>query len=281
MQSVTSTWWPAPAKLNLCLHINGRRADGYHELQTLFQFIDWCDYLRFTPRSDDLITLTPAIDGVANDDNLIVRAAQLLRQYSGYQGGVDIELDKQLPMGGGIGGGSSDAATTLVVLNHLWQTQVSVDELAAMGLTLGADVPVFVRGFAAMADGVGEQLRSVEVNEPYYLVVVPNVSVSTQAVFSHPNLTRNSVKIPSLELHPELWQNDCQKVVCQQHPQVAKALSWLLEYAPSKMTGTGCCVFGEFSSKADALAALDHLPQGWTAKVTKGCNRSPLLALLC
>ncbi|MFI3246416.1 MAG: 4-(cytidine 5'-diphospho)-2-C-methyl-D-erythritol kinase [Ferrimonas sp.] len=273
------TWWPAPAKLNLCLHINGRRADGYHELQTLFQFIDWADYLQFQPRSDHAITLSPALPGVDNEHNLIVRAARLLQQHSSTTQGADIVLDKRLPMGGGIGGGSSDAATTLVVLNHLWNTQLSTDKLAELGLTLGADVPVFVRGLAAMADGVGEQLRPVTLAEPWYLVLVPPVEVATADVFAAAELTRDTPKIKQLEQQPQYWQNDCQTVVCQRYPQVAKALEWLLKYAPSKMTGTGCCVFGEFATKNDAEAARAAMPKGWVGTVTRGCNRSPLLAM--
>ncbi|MBY5992742.1 4-(cytidine 5'-diphospho)-2-C-methyl-D-erythritol kinase [Ferrimonas balearica] len=268
--------WPAPAKLNLCLHINGRRDDGYHELQTLFQFLDVGDRLSFGITDDGDITLTPAIEGVANEDNLIVRAARRLQAHTGTPLGAHIQLEKVLPMGGGLGGGSSDAATTLVALNHLWGTAVDEDTLAELGLALGADVPVFVRGRAAMADGVGEQLRPVTVAEPWYLVVVPDVEVSTAEVFGHPDLTRDTPKIPALETQPERWQNDCQAVVCQTYPQVAKALSWLIEYAPSKMTGTGSCVFGQFAQRDSALAALNDLPKEWQGFVARGCNLSPL-----
>ncbi|MBY5921917.1 4-(cytidine 5'-diphospho)-2-C-methyl-D-erythritol kinase [Ferrimonas balearica] len=276
----TSAFWPAPAKLNLCLHINGRRPDGYHELQTLFQFLDVGDRLSFEITEDGEIALTPEVAGVAHDDNLIVRAARRLQSHTGTHKGALIHLDKGLPMGGGLGGGSSDAATTLVALNHLWDTKVDEDTLAELGLALGADVPVFVRGRAAMADGVGEKLRPVEVDEPWYLVVVPDVEVSTAAVFGHPHLTRNTPKIAALETQPERWQNDCQSVVCDTYPQVAKALSWLIEYAPSKMTGTGSCVFGRFSDQTQAQAALAQLPAQWRGFVAKGCNLSPLQAKL-
>ncbi|QIZ77088.1 4-(cytidine 5'-diphospho)-2-C-methyl-D-erythritol kinase [Ferrimonas lipolytica] len=276
----SSTWWPAPAKLNLCLHVNGKRSDGYHELQTLFQFVDWCDYLQFTVRNDNHITLNPELPGVPAHSNLIVKAARMLQQHSGVTLGADITLDKRLPMGGGIGGGSSDAATTLVALNQLWQTNIAVDELAQMGLSLGADVPVFVRGLAAMADGVGEQLRPVTVAEPWYLIIVPAVEVATADIFAAKDLPRDTAKITNLEKQPAQWKNDCQQVVCNRYPQVAKALAWLVDYAPSKMTGTGCCVFGQFALKSDAEAALAEMPTGWTATVTKGCNRSPLLALI-
>ncbi|WP_298439949.1 4-(cytidine 5'-diphospho)-2-C-methyl-D-erythritol kinase [uncultured Ferrimonas sp.] len=279
MPTSADTWWPAPAKLNLCLHINGRRPDGYHELQTLFQFIDWCDYLQFRPRSDGNITLSPPLPGVPSDSNLIVKAARMLQQHSGCQQGVDIILDKRLPMGGGIGGGSSDAATTLVALNAIWQTNVDNATLAQMGLTLGADVPVFIGGVAAMADGVGEQLRPVTVEQPWYLLVVPDVEVSTAAIFNAAELPRDTPKIADLEHLPAHWKNDCQQLVCDRYPQVANSLSWLLEYAPSKMTGTGCCVFGQFASKINAEAARAKMPKGWKAAVAKGCNRSPLLAL--
>ncbi|MBW3139975.1 4-(cytidine 5'-diphospho)-2-C-methyl-D-erythritol kinase [Ferrimonas balearica] len=276
----SSAAWPAPAKLNLCLHINGRRPDGYHELQTLFQFVDFADQLHFDITDDGVIALTPAIPGVAHDDNLIVLAARRLQAHTGTHKGARIHLDKRLPMGGGLGGGSSDAATTLVALNHLWNTGVDEDTLADLGLALGADVPVFVRGRAAMADGVGEKLRPVNVEEPWYLVVVPDVEVSTAEVFGHPDLTRDSAKITALETQPERWHNDCQAVVCKAYPQVAKALSWLVEYAPSKMTGTGSCVFGRFDEQHQAQAALEQLPTEWQGFVARGCNLSPLQAKL-
>ncbi|SDJ04527.1 4-diphosphocytidyl-2-C-methyl-D-erythritol kinase [Ferrimonas sediminum] len=269
--------WPAPAKLNLFLHINGRRQDGYHELQSLFQFVDHCDQLHFRARRDDGITLSPAIDGVANDDNLIVRAARLLQRHCDCPFGADIELEKVLPMGGGLGGGSSNAATTLVALNRLWQLNLSEDELAELGLSLGADVPVFVRGLAAVADGVGEILRPVEIDQPWYLVVAPNVAVSTAEIFQAPELTRNSPKLAQPELRPSQWHNDCVGAVIQRYGQVANALGWLIQYAPSQMTGTGSCIFGTFSSQEEALVALADLPDEWRGFVARGCNRSPLL----
>ncbi|USD38257.1 4-(cytidine 5'-diphospho)-2-C-methyl-D-erythritol kinase [Ferrimonas sp. SCSIO 43195] len=269
--------WPAPAKLNLFLHINGRRQDGYHELQSLFQFVDHCDQLHFTVRQDADITLSPAIDGVANDDNLIVRAARLLQSHCDCSLGVDIELEKVLPMGGGLGGGSSNAATTLVALNRLWQLNLGEDQLAELGLSLGADVPVFVRGLAAVADGVGEILRPVEIAQPWYLVVAPNVAVSTAEIFQAPELTRNSPKLAQPELRPSQWHNDCVGAVIQRYGQVANALGWLIQYAPSQMTGTGSCIFGTFSSQEEALVALADLPDEWRGFVARGCNRSPLL----
>ncbi|MBU0852374.1 MAG: 4-(cytidine 5'-diphospho)-2-C-methyl-D-erythritol kinase, partial [Gammaproteobacteria bacterium] len=203
---------PAPAKLNLMLHILGRRADGYHELQTLFQFLDYGDELTFRPRADGQIRLHTDLPGVDHDSNLIVRAARLLQTHSGCAQGADIELSKHLPMGGGIGGGSSDAATTLLGLDHLWQTHLGEDTLAEIGLALGADVPVFVRGRAAFAEGVGERLQPVELNEPWYLIIAPQVSVSTAEIFSDPELTRNTPAITVRSLLAGGGHNDCQPV---------------------------------------------------------------------
>ncbi|MGB0895163.1 MAG: 4-(cytidine 5'-diphospho)-2-C-methyl-D-erythritol kinase [Parashewanella sp.] len=273
--------WPAPAKLNLLLHINGRRSDGYHELQTLFQFIDKCDYLNFSIRDDDQLILHSALNQVvAQTDNLILKAAKLLKQATHFNGGADIFLEKNLPMGGGLGGGSSDAATTLVALNHLWNTQISTDELAKIGLKLGADVPVFIRGFAAFAEGVGEHLQPVKLQEKHYLIIAPDVHVSTMAVFQHPELPRNTPKLSLENLLTNPWKNDCQSLVCQTYPQVAKALEWLVEYAPSRMTGTGACVFAEFDDEQLAINALKQLPSHLNGFVAKGCNQSPLQAVL-
>ncbi|TKB49468.1 4-(cytidine 5'-diphospho)-2-C-methyl-D-erythritol kinase [Ferrimonas sediminicola] len=269
--------WPAPAKLNLFLHINGRRGDGYHELQTLFQILDYGDTLHFSVTDDAEVSLLPAVEGIANEDNLIVRAARLLQRHTGCTLGATIELEKRLPMGGGLGGGSSDAATTLVALNALWKLNLDEDTLAALGLSLGADVPVFVRGRAAVADGVGEKLRPVEIDEPWYLVIAPGVEVATAEIFGHPNLIRNTPKLAQPELRPSQWHNDCTPVVLQTHGQVANALGWLIQYAPSQMTGTGSCVFGTFSTREEALNAYAELPNEWQGFVARGCNRSPLL----
>lgn len=269
--------WPAPAKLNLFLHINGRREDGYHELQSLFQFVDHGDLLHFAITDDGHISLTPEVEGVNHDDNLIVRAAKLLQQHSGTHQGALIELKKQLPMGGGLGGGSSDAATTLVALNQLWQLNLSVDTLAELGLSLGADVPVFVRGLASVADGVGEKLRPVEVEEPWYLVVAPGIEVSTAEIFGAPDLIRDSAKLAQPEFHQTQWRNDCVGAVIKRYGQVANALAWLIEYAPSQMTGTGSCIFGTFTNQEDAQYALAELPSEWQGFVARGRNRSPLL----
>ncbi|OOF21644.1 4-(cytidine 5'-diphospho)-2-C-methyl-D-erythritol kinase [Salinivibrio sp. IB574] len=275
-----TTFWPAPAKLNLFLYINGRREDGYHELQTLFQFLDVGDTLAITPNQTGTISLSPAMEGVKEDDNLIVKAAKALQAHTGCPYGAHINIDKRLPMGGGLGGGSSDAATTLVALNHLWQTQVSADELAALGLRLGADVPIFIHGQAALAEGVGEKFTPVLPEEKVYLVVKPDVSISTAAIFTHPQLQRNTPKRTVSELMGQKYENDCEKIARKQFPEVDKAVSWLLEYAPSRMTGTGACVFAEFDTAQDAQATLDIMPNWLTGFVARGLNRSPLLDAL-
>lgn len=275
MQHATLTL-PAPAKLNLFLHITGRRADGYHELQTLFQFLDHGDELGFALREDGEIHLRTPIDGVPHDSNLIVRAARLLQQESGTALGADIWLDKRLPMGGGIGGGSSDAATTLVGLNHLWQTGLDEDRLAALGLRLGADVPVFVRGRAAFAEGVGEQLLAVELSEPWFLVAVPQVFVSTAEVFSAPELTRNTPPIKVRSLLEGGGHNDCQPVVEARYPEVRNALILLNKFVPARLTGTGACVFGSFPNRDDADKVARQLPATLPSFVAQGRNISML-----
>lgn len=267
---------PAPAKLNLMLHILGRRADGYHELQTLFQFLDYGDELTFRPRSDGQIRLHTDLPGVDHDSNLIVRAARLLQTRSGCAQGADIELSKHLPMGGGIGGGSSDAATTLLGLDHLWQTHLGEDTLAEIGLALGADVPVFVRGCAAFAEGVGERLQPVELSEPWYLVIAPQVSVSTAEIFSDPELTRNTPAITVRSLLAGGGHNDCQPVVERRYPEVRNALSLLNKFVPARMTGTGACVFGSFPNKGEADKVCRQLPADLPAFVAQGRNISML-----
>ncbi|WP_221799176.1 4-(cytidine 5'-diphospho)-2-C-methyl-D-erythritol kinase [Oceanobacter mangrovi] len=271
---------PAPAKLNLMLHITGRRADGYHNLQTLFQFIDHCDWLSFQLRDDDQLTLQPAIDGVAEQDNLIIRAARALQAKQRERGlpvsGANIQLDKRLPMGGGLGGGSSDAATTLLTLNQLWQLQLSFDELAAIGLTLGADVPVFVRGQAAFAEGVGEQLTPVPtLAEPWFVVIHPDVHVNTGKIFTHKDLTRDTSAISIRTALEQGGRNDCQPVVARLYPEVAKALKSLDYFSPAMMTGTGACVFAHFDSETEALSAAAQLQAEFHVFVAKGVNQSP------
>jgi len=271
-----TTHWPSPAKLNLFLYITGRQENGYHELQTLFQFLDHGDDLAITANESGDITLTPAIPGVALEDNLIWKAATALQKQSGCQLGAHIELNKVLPMGGGIGGGSSNAATALVALNYLWQTELSDEELAGIGLKLGADVPVFTRGFAAFAEGVGEKLTKASPDEKWYLVVRPNVSIATVDIFTHPDLTRNTPKRELATLLDSDYGNDCEKIVRMLYQEVDKQLSWLLQYAPSRLTGTGSCVFAEFSSKKDAQNVLETLSDNVSAFVAKGRNLSPL-----
>ncbi|KRV65676.1 4-(cytidine 5'-diphospho)-2-C-methyl-D-erythritol kinase [Pseudomonas citronellolis] len=267
---------PAPAKLNLFLHILGRRADGYHELQTLFQFLDHADELHFAPREDGQIRLHTEIPGVPHDSNLIVRAARQLQEQSGYRLGADIWLDKHLPMGGGIGGGSSDAATTLVGLNHLWQLGWDEDRLAALGLGLGADVPVFVRGRAAFAEGVGEKLTPVELEEPWFLVAVPQVFVSTAEVFSDPELTRDTAPIKVRSLLGVDGRNDCQTVVEKRYPAVRNALMSLNKFTSARLTGTGACVFGSFPNQGDADKVRRQLPATLPSFVARGRNISLL-----
>nr|WP_086939915.1 4-(cytidine 5'-diphospho)-2-C-methyl-D-erythritol kinase [Thaumasiovibrio occultus] len=272
--------WPSPAKLNLFLYINGRRADGYHELQTLFQFLDHGDTLTISVNNSDAITLAPAIPGVPLESNLIYKAAIALKQKTGCSLGAHIELEKILPMGGGIGGGSSNAATTLVALNHLWQTGLSEDELADIGVKLGADVPVFVRGRAAFAEGVGEIFRNAQPKEQFYLVVKPPVDVATVSIFTHPKLKRDTPKRDMATLLGLNYENDCEKIVSELHPEVDKALSWLLEYAPSRLTGTGACVFAEFNTREEAETVFKKLPDWLSGFVAQGINNSPLLKTL-
>lgn len=267
---------PAPAKLNLMLHIVGRRADGYHELQTLFQFLDHGDELSFSPREDGEIRLHTELPGVDHDSNLIVRAARLLQHESGCPQGADIHLLKRLPMGGGIGGGSSDAATALLGLNHLWQLHLEEDQLAELGLTLGADVPVFVRGRAAFAEGVGERLQPVELPEPWFLVIAPQVSVSTAEIFADPELTRNTPAITVRSLLAGGGHNDCQPIVEKRYPEVRNALSLLNKFVPASMTGTGACVFGSFPNEGEADKVRRQLPDTLPSFVAHGRNVSML-----
>ncbi|MDF7680634.1 4-(cytidine 5'-diphospho)-2-C-methyl-D-erythritol kinase [Enterobacteriaceae bacterium ESL0689] len=276
------THWPSPAKLNLFLYITGQRADGYHTLQTLFQFLDYGDMLIIEPRSDGILRLLTPVAGVATEDNLIIRAARLLLQEMTARGalsagrGADIHLDKRLPMGGGLGGGSSNAATTLVALNHLWHCGLSEDELAILGLQLGADVPVFVRGHAAFAEGIGELLTAATPPEKWYLVAHPGVSIATPLIFRDANLPRNTPVRSIDRLLDSPFHNDCEAIARKRFPEVDVALSWLLEYAPSRLTGTGACVFAEFDTEAAARQVLKKAPEWLQCFVAQGVNRSPL-----
>ena len=267
---------PSPAKLNLFLHINGRRDDGYHDLQTLFQLLDYGDSLTFEPNLSGKITLSPSIDGVADNENLIIRAAQLLKRQTGCDQGCAISLDKRIPMGGGLGGGSSNAATVLVGLNSLWQCGLTLQELAEMGRELGADVPVFVQGNSAFAEGVGDVLTPFDIPPQWYLVITPNIQVATAEIFSHPQLTRNSPPIKIRALSGEQYRNDCQSVVEKRYPAVKQALDWIADYNNPLMTGTGASVFCSFDNQTEAQRALDLVPEQWSAFIARGTNSSSL-----
>ena len=272
---------PAPAKLNLFLHIVGRRADGYHELQTLFQFLDYGDDLTFTLTPDQPdIRLTESMTDVPDDDNLVIRAARALAARSPAPlPGVRIAITKRLPMGGGLGGGSSNAATTLLALNHLWQLGLSEDELAELGLGLGADVPVFVRGHAAFGEGVGEHLTPVEPAEDWFLVLKPACNINTGKIFSEEGLTRNTPRItiaPAFEGDASRYRNDCEDVVRKLYPEVNQSLEWLAQFGPARLTGTGACIFGRFPTESAARIIWESKPSGITGFVAKGVNHSPL-----
>jgi 4-diphosphocytidyl-2-C-methyl-D-erythritol kinase len=283
-QSSKSAWaekWPAPAKLNLMLRIVGQRADGYHLLQTVFQFIDVYDWIVFHPVDDGRVSLANTIPGVPELDDLTVRAANLLKIEAGCRSGVRIEVEKNLPMGGGLGGGSSDAATTLVVLNKLWGLQLSFEKLMTLGLSLGADVPVFISGYAAWAEGVGEKLEKISPDEQWVVVIKPECHVNTKEIFSAKNLTRNSKSIKIADFIAGQHQNDCVEVVCQRYPSVRDALVALSEFSEARLTGTGACVFAQFDSKQEAINAYQSLEKsGWRVYLAKGLNESPLFSKL-
>lgn len=274
------TSWPAPAKLNLMLRIVGRRDDGYHLLQTVFQFLDYGDTLSFDLREDARIMLRHPLPGVAESDDLVFRAASALQRTAGCRLGADIDVVKRLPMGGGLGGGSSDAATTLVALNALWGTGLSEDDLAELGAALGADVPVFVRGRAAWGEGVGERLTPVELDEPWFLVLCPDVAVSTGEIFKDPELTRNSPPITIADFVAGAASNDCLDVVERRYPEIAEKRCSLARFGIPRLTGTGACLFVDFSDEGSAHAALDRLSRPDAAFVARGLNRSPLLVRL-
>ena len=285
MQPATITY-PAPAKLNLFLHVVGRRPDGYHLLQTLFRFIDLSDTLHFTLREDGLVHRENAVERVPEEQDLCVRAARLLQQESGCTLGADIRLEKHIPMGGGLGGGSSDAATTLLALNRLWNLGLSRERLMQLGLRLGADVPVFIFGENAFAEGVGEQLQAFALPAAWYVVLFPPVHVPTAKIFTHPELTRdtNSITIRALPIGQSLttvgWLgNDLQSIVCKMYPEVANYLAILGNYAPAMMTGSGACIFAEFASAVEAQKVLQQLPQGIQGVVVQGLQQHPLRGL--
>lgn len=278
--SIWSEKWPAPAKLNLMLRITGQRSDGYHLLQTVFQFIDLCDWITFHPVADGRVSLLRPIPGVSEEDDLTIRAAKLLRAETGCEQGVCIEVEKNLPMGGGLGGGSSDAATTLVVLNELWGLQLSMEKLMELGLVLGADVPVFVFGYSAWAEGVGEKLEKIDITEQWLVVIKPDCHVDTREVFSAKDLTRNSKSIKIADFIAGQHQNDCLGVVRKGYPPVKDALVDLSEFSEARLTGTGACVFAQFDSEESAISAYQSLQKKWQVYLVKGLNESPLLSKL-
>jgi 4-diphosphocytidyl-2-C-methyl-D-erythritol kinase len=284
---VTTLTCPAPAKLNLFLHVVGRRPDGYHLLQTLFRFIDLHDTLHFSLREDGAVQRTNVVENVAEEQDLCVRAARLLQSESGCSLGVDITVEKRIPMGGGLGGGSSDAATTLIALNRLWSLGLSRTRLMQLGLRLGADVPVFIFGENAFAEGVGEELQAYPLAEAYYVVLFPPVRVPTAQIFAHPELTRDTVSITMRALleqrllaerpfGEEQLRNDLQTVACKLYPEVARYMAWLEKYGKAVMTGSGACVFAEFASRNQAEAILENLPREMRGVVAQGLARHPL-----
>jgi len=285
----SDTWWPAPAKLNLCLHVTGRRADGYHELQTIFQPIDLQDELAFElapagviERRDDARARPGALAAIPSAEDLCVRAARALAALAAERlaravPGAIIRIRKRIPMGGGLGGGSSDAATTLLALNALWGLGFDRTTLAAVGVKLGADVPVFVHGLAAVGEGVGERLTPVSLPDRWFLVIHPGVSVPTATVFQAPELTRNSPVLTIPALLASGGRNDCEPVVRERYPEVAEAIDWLARFAPARLTGTGSCIFASFDSAAAAERVAARVPDCWRAWVARALPRSPLL----
>ncbi len=272
--------WPAPAKLNLFLHVTGRRADGYHELQTLFQLIDLSDTIAIRVRADGAIERPEGPPGVPIDADLAVRAARALKAASGTPLGAELRVLKRIPQGGGLGGGSSDAATTLLALNELWKCGLSASELAALGLSLGADVPVFIGGLSAWGEGIGERLTPVELPERWYLIIHPGVAVSTRSVFQSPELTRNSPLFTIRAFFESGGHNDCETVVRALCPEVGEALDWLKALVPAQLTGTGSCVFAACASAAEAERLAARVPDRWRSAVARGLNASPVLERL-
>ena len=273
--------FPAPAKLNLMLHVVGRRADGYHLLQTVFRFVDYGDEVRIGVRTDGRICRTQGAPGVAEDDDLTVRAARLLQTATGTALGAGIDLVKRLPIGGGLGGGSSDAATVLLALNHLWGTRLTRADLQALGLRLGADVPVFVFGESAFAEGVGEVLRPIALPPAWYVVLIPPVSVPTAGIFADPELKRDSkpIKIQGFSAGTAVDGNDLEPLVCRLYPEVARHLEWLRQHGPALMTGSGACVFAAFGTEREARDVMGRVPQTMRGFVARGLDRHPLREL--
>lgn len=287
MESAIKLTCPAPAKLNLFLHVTGRRPDGYHLLQTLFRFIDLHDTLHFTLREDGMVRRSNVVEGVTEEQDLCLRAARMLQSETGCGLGVDIEIEKRIPIGGGLGGGSSDAATTLIALNRLWSLGLSRNSLMQLGLRLGADVPVFVFGENAYAEGVGEELSAYPLAEAWYAVLFPPVPVSTAQIFveldfAHPELTRNAVSSTMRALSERhlcderQFRNDLQSVVCKLYPEVARYIAWLAQFGKAMMTGSGACVFAEFANRNEAETVMKQLPHGMRGVVAQGLAKHPL-----
>jgi 4-diphosphocytidyl-2-C-methyl-D-erythritol kinase len=272
--------WPAPAKLNLFLHVTGQRSDGFHNLQTIFQLLDWGDELEIALTPDSAIERLAGPEGLAPAEDLTVRAALLLQSVCQVRQGAQIRLRKRIPMGGGLGGGSSDAATVLQVLNKLWGTGLTVSELATLGLQLGSDVPVFVQGRSAWAEGRGEVLTPIELPPAWYLIVWPRIAVSTAGIFQAPELTRNSPLIKIRALSQGEWRNDCESLVLSRYPGIAAAIDWVRAWAPARLSGTGSCVFASFASAREAERVAARVPDEWASFVARGVNQSPLVSAL-
>ncbi len=284
LKNLAQIEFPAPAKINLFLHIVDRYQTGpfkgYHQLQTVFQFLDWCDSLQFNLRPDEQIQVNTIGADIPLGDHLVYKAAKVLHQIVQNQqrtvAGVNIKLHKRIPIGAGLGGGSSNAATTLVVLNELWQLNLAKSELIHLGAQLGADIPIFIHGHAAFADGIGEQLTSISLSEPWYVVIVPPVSIATAKIFNDPSLTRNTTKVKITQFFEGFGRNDCEPVVCQHYPLVGQALTWLAQFTPSRLTGTGSAVFGAFPDKEVAESIQAQVPEPFTSFVARGLCLSPL-----
>ena len=277
---VTSRHWPAPAKLNLFLHVVGRRPDGYHLLQTVFQFVDYCDQIDIAVRTDGQLVRHANYADIAADADLVMRAAAALKTETGCRLGAEITVHKHLPMGGGLGGGSSDAATTLVALNRLWGLNLAVTELAGIGLRLGADVPVFIHGQAAWAEGVGERLTPVTPEECWYLIIHPGIHVPTAEIFGAADLTRTTPAITIRDFLESGGHNDSEPVVRKRYPAVAEALDWLACHGKARMTGTGSCIFAAFTDREQAARIHAMIPGKWRGYIARGLNQSPLLQRL-
>lgn len=275
-----ATRYPAPAKLNLFLHVVGQRADGYHEIQTVFRFLDACDELTILPRNDRIIRRTNTIEGLDADNDLCIRAARLLRDRTGCDRGADITLDKRLPMGGGLGGGSSDAATVLIVLNRLWGTNLERASLAKIALELGADVPVFVCGQSAFAEGIGERLIAIDLPPAWYVVLVPPVTVPTATIFRDSELTRNTNRIKIPAFFAGGVRNDLEPVVCRLFPEVRDHLEWLRRFGPARITGSGACVYAAFDQEERAREVLAASAPKMRGFVAQGLDHHPLHELI-